>query len=84
MNKYWKYVTKNKAEFKCQVWNCSKSISTLYTDFYTDYDFLEGLQRLKKEEIKEVPLEFCTLYLIPLDKTTIGFMTDLKTRIDKH
>ena len=75
-----KYVTKNKAEFKCQVWNCSKSISALYTDFYTDYDFLEGLQRLKKDEIKEVPLEFCTLHLIPLDKTTIRFYDRLENK----
>ena len=27
--------------FKCQVWNCSKSISALYTDFYSEYNFLE-------------------------------------------
>lgn len=71
-----KYVTKNKAEFRCQVWNCSKSISALYTD----YRFLEELQRLKKEEIKEVPLEFCTLHLIPLDKTTIRFYDRLENK----
>lgn len=75
-----KYVTKNKAEFKCQVWNCSKSISALYTDFYTDYSFLEELQKLKKDEIKEVPLEFCTLHLIPLDKTTIRFYDRLENK----
>lgn len=75
-----KYVTKNKAEFKCQVWNCSKSISALYTDFYTDYSFLEGLQKLKKDEIKEVPLEYCTLHFIPLDKQTIRFYDRLENK----
>ena len=66
-----KYVTRNKAGFKSQVWNWSKDISALYTDFYTGYEFLEELQRLKGSEIKEVPLEYCTLHLIPLDKTTM-------------
>lgn len=75
-----KYVTKNKAEFKCQVWNCSKSISALYTDFYTDYSFLEGLQRLKKDEIKEVPLEYCTLFQIPLDKNVMKFYGRLERK----
>ncbi|WP_066616585.1 rolling circle replication-associated protein [Rufibacter roseus] len=75
-----KYVTKNKAEFKCQVWNCSKSISALYTDFYTDYSFLEELHRLKRNEIKEIPLEYCTLHLIPLDKTTIRFYDRLENK----
>jgi len=28
-----KYVTKNNDEFKCQVRNCSKKVSALYTDF---------------------------------------------------
>ena len=60
-----KYVTKNKAEFKCQVWNCSKDISALYTDFYTGYEFLEELQQLKGSEIKETPWNItrCTLSL---------------------
>jgi hypothetical protein len=60
-----KYVTRNKAEFKCQVWNWSKEISALYTDFYTGYEFLEELQRLKGSEIKETPWNTarCTLSL---------------------
>ena len=75
-----KYVTKNKAEFKCQVWNCSKAISALYTEFYTDYDFLEELYKVKPGEIKEISLEYCTLYLIPLDKTTIRFYDRLELK----
>jgi hypothetical protein len=75
-----KYVTKNKAEFKCQVWNCSKNISALYTDFYTGFEIVEDFQRLKGSEIKEVPLEYCTLYLIPLDKTTMRFYDRLEVK----
>jgi hypothetical protein len=41
-----KYVTKNNAKFKCQVWNCSKKVSQLYTDFYTDEEFVEQFKKL--------------------------------------
>jgi hypothetical protein len=41
-----KYVTKNKAKFNCQVWNCSKRVSQLYTDFYTTMDYLENFEIL--------------------------------------
>lgn len=41
-----KYVTKNKAKFNCQVWNCSKRVSQLYTDFYTSMEYLENFERL--------------------------------------
>lgn len=41
-----KYVTKNKAKFKCQVWNCSKRVSELYTDFYTTTEFTDQLERM--------------------------------------
>ena len=41
-----KYVTKNDESFKCQVWNCSKRISELYTDFYTKTSFTEQFERL--------------------------------------
>lgn len=42
-----KYVTKNNARFQCQVWNCSKRVSELYTDFYTTLEFVEQFERLK-------------------------------------
>ena len=35
-----KYITKNKAQFDCQVWNCSKKVSQLYTDFYSGFRFI--------------------------------------------
>jgi len=75
-----KYVTKNKSKFNCQVWNCSKKISALYTDFYSSYSFLEQLQKLKGKEIIEIPLEFCNIHLIPIDKTTIRFYDRLEEK----
>lgn len=41
-----KYVTKNNAKFKCQVWNCSRRVSELYTDFYTTSEFTDQFKRL--------------------------------------
>tara|TARA_R100000935_G_C2832555_1_gene166018 strand:- start:2289 stop:2471 length:183 start_codon:yes stop_codon:yes gene_type:complete len=40
------FVTKNDAKFKCQVWNCSKRVSELYTDFYTTTEFTDNFARL--------------------------------------
>lgn len=71
-----KYVTKNTEKFKCQVWNCSKKISRLYTDFYTDFSFLKEIERLEKANeitIKRVKEEYCNLMFYPLTKTTIRF-----------
>lgn len=73
-----KYVTKNDGQFGCQVWNCSKKISRLYTDFYTDIDFLRQLQRLERDgvlggEIKTIRKEFCLLNFIPLNNRTTNF-----------
>lgn len=75
-----KYVTKNKAEFDCQVWNCSEGISKLYTDFYTGPEFLDNLYRVAGERITEFPMEFCNLHFIPLDKTTIRFYDRLEIK----
>jgi len=41
-----KYITKNNAKFNCQVWNCSKKVSQLYTDFYTKEEFTDQFKRL--------------------------------------
>lgn len=41
-----KYITKNNDTFDCQVWNCSRQISELYTDFYTDTNFVEEFKKL--------------------------------------
>ena len=42
-----KYVTKNNEKFKCQIWNCSRKVSKLYTDFYTTTEFTDQFKRLK-------------------------------------
>jgi hypothetical protein len=71
-----KYVTKNNEKFKCQVWNCSKKISALYTDFYTDFNFIKELERLEKANelvIKRIKEEYCNLMFYPITKTTIRF-----------
>lgn len=52
-----KYVTKNKDKFDCQVWNCSRQVSELYTDFYTDSSFVDEFKKLdavlKEFEVKD-------------------------------
>lgn len=71
-----KYVTKNNEAFKCQVWNCSKRISQLYTDFYTDFSFIKEIERLEEAKeitVKRVKEEYCNLMFYPLTKTTIRF-----------
>ena len=72
------YVTKNASEFDCQVWNCSKKISRLYTDFYSGMEFINEFERLQAAgqlggEIKKYKLEFCNVNIIPLNRKTINF-----------
>jgi hypothetical protein len=62
-----KYISKNTDEFKCQVLNCSKRISQLYTDFYTNADFLDNAYKLEGDKIYETYSERCTLHFIPLN-----------------
>jgi hypothetical protein len=73
-----KYVTKNTSEFGCMVWNCSRKISALYTDFYSDISFLDQLEKLQKGgqlggNIKTFQQEHCSIHLIPLYKVTNRF-----------
>lgn len=79
-----KYVTKNKSVFNCQVWNCSKKISALYTDFYSDYSFLEVLKNIEGIEIKEISSEYCNLHLVPLNSTTMPYYEQLKEKNKKQ
>lgn len=51
-----KYVTKNNAKFKCQVWNCSRRVSELYTDFYTTTEFTDQFKRLNAV-LKEIEIK---------------------------
>ncbi len=73
-----KYVTKNASEFKCQVWNCSKKISRLYTCHYTGFGFIRNLERLEAAgllggELKVFPQEYCNIILVPLNRITMPF-----------
>lgn len=73
-----KYVTKNTSEFDCQVWNCSKKISRLYTCFYTGISFINGIERLNETkqlggELKIIPKEFCNVCVFPLNRITTNF-----------
>ena len=77
-----KYVTKNASQFECQVWNCSKKISTLYTDFYSDDSFLKQLERLESAgllggNLKTYEQEYCSVTTIPLNRITTKFYSNL-------
>ena len=54
----------------------------LYTDFFTEIEFLEEFKRLERAghlggEIKIFPKEFYTIHLIPLNRTTTNFYNRL-------
>lgn len=73
-----KYVTKNSSQFACQVWNCSKKISRLYTDSYSGMEFIHEFERLEAAgqlggTIKKFKMEYCNVNIIPLNRTTINF-----------
>ncbi|WP_223549967.1 hypothetical protein [Aestuariivivens sp. NBU2969] len=70
-----KYVTKNDAKFKCQVWNCSKHVSELYTDFYTTTEFTDQFKRLGavKKELTNTDREspVINVKMIDLNRNTL-------------
>lgn len=78
-----KYVTKNEGEFDCQVWNCTKRVSRLYTDFYTDETFIENLEKLESGnvlggDLKRVQLDWVKLFLVPLNQITMKLYERLR------
>jgi hypothetical protein len=78
-----KYITKNKSQFNCQPWNCSKLVSKLYTDFYTGHSFLHQLERLEANmeiEIKRIAAEYCNLFFYPINRTTNRFYDGIHTK----
>lgn len=80
-----KYITKNTGEFRCMIWNCSRKISQLYTDFYSEPEFLTGLKKLEEMELLEGKImtyeqEHCQIHLIPLNHIT----TRLYEKIDEQ
>jgi hypothetical protein len=79
------YVVKNNSSFACQVWNCSKKISRLYTDFYTGMSIIREFERLEREgklggEIKRFNQEYCIHNHIPLNRVTLRFYERLNRK----
>ncbi len=71
-----KYVTKNDAKFKCQVWNCSKGVSQLYTDFYTTTEYTNQFKKmgavLREFEVKDQnKTTFLNVKMIALNRNTL-------------
>lgn len=82
-----KYVTKNNDKFKCQVWNCSKRVSELYTDFYTSTAFTDEFKRLnavlKEIEIKDNNRPFINIKMIDLNRKTLKLYKRLDDKNQK-
>lgn len=73
-----KYVTKNKSQFNCQVWNCSQKISRLYTCFYSGIETVNKFQKLQDAgflngEIKTYTQEYCQINVIPINSLVMKF-----------
>lgn len=73
-----KYVTKNESKFTCQVWNCSKGISRLYTSFYSGIGFINDLERMDAADqlggkLQVYKKEYCNICIIPLNRITTNF-----------
>jgi hypothetical protein len=80
-----KYVTKNDGKFGCQVWNCSKKISRLYTCFYSGIQIINKFERLQEQglldgEIKTYKQEYCNVNVIPLNKLVMKFYEPIEDK----
>jgi hypothetical protein len=80
-----KYVTKNTSQFGCQVWNCSKKVSRLYTCFYSGIQIINKFERLQEQglldgEIKTYPQDYCTVNVIPLNKLVMRYYDPIASR----
>lgn len=78
-----KYVTKNVSKFDCQVWNCSKKISRLYTDFYSGQSFMRTMEILEEQKllggnIKTFKMDYWDVKLIPLNNITMPFYDKIR------
>ena len=62
-----KYITKNNEKFKCQVWNCSRKVSELYTDFYANSEFTD--QFIKLNAVYKSPV--ANVKMIELNRQTL-------------
>lgn len=83
-----KYITKNDGQFGCQVWNCSKKISRLYTCFYSDLGIIRKFEKIQEAGlmdgvIKTYKQEFCNVNIIPLNKLVMRFYKPIE-KINKE
>ena len=67
------------------MWNCSQKISRLYTCFYSGIDIINKLDKLEKaglldSKIKVIPLEYCNVNLIPLNKLVMKFYQPIENK----
>ena len=79
------YVTKNKGEFLCQIWNCSKKVSWLYTNFIDNMSFIKRIEALEKQNLlggeRKIypPKDYSVTHAIPVNRVTVN----LYRRIDE-
>lgn len=76
------YVTKNEGQFFCQVWNCSKKISRLYTEYYSDMAFIKQVEALEAQNLlggerKVYKQEYCHVHTIPLNRITLNLYSKI-------
>ncbi|MDP2415746.1 hypothetical protein [Daejeonella sp.] len=75
-----KYISKNNDTFLCQVWNCSKMVSALYTHYSGGEVFLDNAYKLDGENIKEYYTDYGTLHFIPLNQKSIRLYNRLDAK----
>lgn len=80
-----KYVTKNAGKFGCQVWNCSKKISRLYTCFYSGMEIIDGFKKLEEQglldgEIRTYKQDYCNINVIPLNKLVMRYYKPIENK----
>lgn len=76
------YISKNETQIKCQIWNCSKKVSWLKTNLYSDHKFLLKVDALEKAgllggERKVFCEEYHTIHLFPLNKLTLNLYSPI-------
>lgn len=80
-------MTKNNDKLKCQVWNFSRKVSELYTDFCTSSEFTGQFKRLnavlKEMEIKDNNRPYLNIKIIDLNRNTLKLYKRLDDKNQK-
>ncbi|OLY94313.1 hypothetical protein SAMN05444008_105108 [Cnuella takakiae] len=71
-------ITKNEGELYCQLWNCSRKVSHLYTEAYSDKGILRSVEALERGGLLKgkrsvLTNEYCAVHTIPLNQATMRF-----------